>query len=61
MQQRIRLTIVYDHRVMDGRCVARCLNTVEQILCQQVLAELGGAAMAPRLSVLAGRNSTRAA
>jgi hypothetical protein len=36
----VRATIIYDHRVMDGRDVAKCLNTVERILNHQLLGEL---------------------
>ena len=32
--------VVYDHRVLDGRCVAQCLNDLEQILHTQILEEL---------------------
>ncbi|HVS39770.1 MAG TPA: hypothetical protein VMS17_29705, partial [Gemmataceae bacterium] len=28
----VTLKIVYDHRVLDGRCVARCLQTLEEVL-----------------------------
>jgi hypothetical protein len=32
--------IVYDHHVLDGRCVARCLRDLEQVLHTDLLAEL---------------------
>lgn len=32
--------IVYDHRVMDGRTVARCFNELERVLQTEILAEL---------------------
>jgi hypothetical protein len=32
--------VIYDHRVMDGRCVARCLNALEKVLHTEVLIEL---------------------
>ena len=32
--------IVYDHRVMDGRTVARCLHELEQVLHSELLPEL---------------------
>ncbi len=35
--------IIYDHRVMDGRCVAHCLNDLEHVLRNDLLAELRGA------------------
>src|SRR6516225_514853 len=34
------IKIVYDHRVMDGRTVARCLADVERILNTEILMEL---------------------
>jgi hypothetical protein len=34
--------IVYDHRVLDGSCVARCLNQLEELLHTEVLTELRG-------------------
>ncbi len=36
----VTLKIVYDHRVMDGRCVARALAELEAILCSAVLDEI---------------------
>lgn len=36
----VTLKIVYDHRVMDGRTVARCLNELDQILRTEILAEV---------------------
>jgi hypothetical protein len=38
----VTVKIVYDHRVMDGRAVARCLNDLEQVLRDQILSELRG-------------------
>jgi hypothetical protein len=32
--------LVYDHRVLDGRTVARCLNTLDEVLHTEILAEL---------------------
>jgi hypothetical protein len=32
--------IIYDHRVMDGRMVARCLDDLEQILNEVILEEM---------------------
>jgi hypothetical protein len=32
--------VIYDHRVMDGRCVARCLSDLEKVLHTEILAEL---------------------
>jgi hypothetical protein len=34
--------IIYDHRVTDERCIARCLGDLEQILNTEILAELRG-------------------
>ena len=36
----VNVKIIYDHRVMDGRCVARCLNDLEEMLNTRVLDEL---------------------
>lgn len=36
----VTLKIVYDHRVMDGRTVARCLNELDDVLHTDLLAEL---------------------
>lgn len=36
----VNVKIIYDHRVMDGRTVARCLNSLEEMLNTQVLHEL---------------------
>ena len=36
----VNVKIIYDHRVMDGRCVARCLNDLEETLNSLVLDEL---------------------
>ena len=41
---RVNIKIVYDHRVMDGRCVARILVDLEKILNTTVLNELLAAA-----------------
>jgi hypothetical protein len=40
---RVPVRIVYDHRVMDGAVVARALGMLEQILNQEIRAELAGA------------------
>jgi hypothetical protein len=32
--------VIYDHRVLDGGCVARCLNDLEKVLNCDLLAEL---------------------
>src|SRR5262249_3780479 len=45
--------IVYDHRVMDGRCVARCLQELEDVLQGEILMELRES------SVLAGETQTK--
>lgn len=34
--------IIYDHRVLDGACVARCLKHLEEVLHTEVLTELRG-------------------
>lgn len=34
--------IIYDHRVLDGSCVARCLNQLEEVLHTEILTELRG-------------------
>ena len=39
-QGEVNVKIIYDHRVMDGRCVARCLNDLEETLNTRILAEL---------------------
>lgn len=44
----LRATIVYDHRVMDGREVARCLNSLQQVLDTQIADELQRLAPAGR-------------
>jgi hypothetical protein len=36
----VTVKIIYDHRVLDGRTVARCLNDLESILCRDIVAEL---------------------
>ncbi len=36
----VNVKIIYDHRVMDGRTVARCLNSLEEMLNTQILQEL---------------------
>jgi hypothetical protein len=33
--------IIYDHRVMDGRCVARCLQTLDDVLRTVLPGEVG--------------------
>jgi hypothetical protein len=38
----VTVKIIYDHRVMDGRCVARCLNDLEHVLQETILTELRG-------------------
>jgi hypothetical protein len=38
----VKVKIIYDHRVMDGRTVARCLNDLEGILNRDIVAELEG-------------------
>jgi hypothetical protein len=38
----VTVKIVYDHRVMDGRGVARALNDLEQVLRESILSELRG-------------------
>jgi hypothetical protein len=35
--------IIYDHRVLDARCAARCLQTLDEVLHTTLLAELRGA------------------
>lgn len=37
---KVTVKIIYDHRVMDGRCIARSLNDLEEILCSDIRAEL---------------------
>jgi hypothetical protein len=37
---KVRVTMVYDHRVMDGAQVARCLAELERILCGVVAEEV---------------------
>jgi hypothetical protein len=39
-QGEVNVKLIYDHRVLDGRCVARCLNTLEQVLTTDILSEL---------------------
>jgi hypothetical protein len=39
-QGEVNVKIIYDHRVMDGRCVARCLNDLEEVLNTRILNEL---------------------
>jgi hypothetical protein len=39
-QGEVNVKIIYDHRVMDGRCVARCLNDLEETLNTRILDEL---------------------
>jgi hypothetical protein len=40
--------IIYDHRVMDGRRVAQCLNDLEHVLNTELVAELRTLADRPR-------------
>src|SRR5262245_9102488 len=44
---RVSVRIVYDHRVMDGATVARALAHLEEVLCGEILAELGGPVVRP--------------
>lgn len=37
---RLRVAIAYDHRIMDGSMIARCLTQLEQILLGPISAEL---------------------
>jgi hypothetical protein len=39
----VRVTIVYDHRLMDGAMVARWLAELEQVLCGQMVEEVKAA------------------
>jgi hypothetical protein len=39
-QGEVTAKIIYDHRVMDGRTVARCLHDLEQVLNTEILGEL---------------------
>jgi hypothetical protein len=43
----VAVRIIYDHRVMDGATVARALVRLEQVLNQEVLAELQGLSASP--------------
>jgi hypothetical protein len=43
---RVTVVIVYDHRVMDGRTVARCVQELERVLQTEVLDELRALARA---------------
>ncbi|MCP4175767.1 MAG: hypothetical protein GY758_33900, partial [Fuerstiella sp.] len=36
----VRVTLAYDHRVMDGDCVARCLARLESTLCETLRLEV---------------------
>jgi hypothetical protein len=38
------VTLIADHRVLDGAVVARALARLEEVLCHEMLAELGGVA-----------------
>jgi hypothetical protein len=38
------VTLIADHRVLDGAVVARALARLEEVLCHEMLAELGGLA-----------------
>jgi pyruvate/2-oxoglutarate dehydrogenase complex dihydrolipoamide acyltransferase (E2) component len=42
----VTLKVIYDHRVMDGRAVARVLVRLEEVLNGAVLDELRGLAFA---------------
>jgi pyruvate/2-oxoglutarate dehydrogenase complex dihydrolipoamide acyltransferase (E2) component len=42
----VQVVIVYDHRVMDGRSVARCVQDLGRVLHGEVLDELHGLARA---------------
>jgi hypothetical protein len=42
----VTVKIVYDHRVMDGRCVARSLQTLDEVLQTTLLPEMRGASAA---------------
>lgn len=37
---RVTVKLIYDHRVMDGRCVARCLNGFNELLNTVLLDEI---------------------
>jgi hypothetical protein len=43
---RVRVVIVYDHGVMDGRSVARCVHELQRVLHGELLDELHGLARA---------------
>ncbi len=36
----VTLKVVYDHRVMDGRCVARVLMRMEEVLNDEIFTEV---------------------
>ena len=38
------VTLIADHRVLDGAVVARALARLEEVLCHEMLAELRGLA-----------------
>ena len=42
------VTLIADHRVLDGAVVARALGRLEEVLCQDMLAELRGLATVSR-------------
>jgi hypothetical protein len=42
----VTVKIIYDHRVMDGRTVARCLNDLESVLKRDLVANLAASAVA---------------
>jgi hypothetical protein len=51
--------ILYDHRVLDSRCVARCLMDLEQILHEDILQELRALPVVPSRSAgVAARRRT---
>jgi hypothetical protein len=37
---RVQVTLMFDHRVMDGSCIARALANLEAILCGPIVQEL---------------------
>jgi hypothetical protein len=58
---RVVAKIIYDHRVMDGRTVARCLIDLEQVLREDMVKELREAVahgLGATPSLLAGQNSS---
>jgi hypothetical protein len=51
--------VVYDHRVMDGRTVARALGELERILQEDLPQEVEQAASGPRVSCVVAAESIR--